>query len=167
VSQSFGHVDLVSFREELVRPTVGGEIGATGRASGEMRLELGQRSGGQFAVEVFDKSLDRFFARHARVLGASLVGNGEGAKRFDYDCVNWRVSCSRSAMRARWSRDLTDATESLRTSATFSLVRPSPSRRTRMARYCAGSASRAPSSVRRVSPDSAARSGSCDQSATR
>src|SRR5215470_3346136 len=69
--QPLGQLDLVSFHHELVRPTVGGEIDATGRAPGEMHFEFRQHRSAQFAVEVFHESLDRVLARHARTLSAS------------------------------------------------------------------------------------------------
>src|SRR5262249_21710511 len=65
------NLDRVSLCHELVRPTVGGEIGATGRAPGQMRLEFGQCRGGQFAVEIFHEPLNRVVAGHARILRAS------------------------------------------------------------------------------------------------
>src|SRR5262249_17653427 len=91
------------------------QVGAAGLAAHEVALELGRELGRHHAVDGIVPYLDGLATGHARR-------------------PRWRVSCSRSAIRARCSRVFTAETVSPTICATSSLDSPSTSRSTSTAR---------------------------------
>ena len=109
------HLEPAGVGAERARLAVGGEIRAARRALRQVPLELRDERGRQRAVEIVGEDRDEIAARHAPP-------------------PSRRVSCSRSAIRARCSRVFTAATESPTMAATSSLDSSSTSFSTSTAR---------------------------------